>query len=118
MRSRRPGSLTEVWSPEPYQHLPAKSRRCCTVATPESLRLRHWVDLMLLPPYLFVALIMQGAVMQPAERHRECIAGLEPKPARFEEFEVMGLGGQPPAYETGLLRDAPQMRLVANPARS
>jgi len=37
----------------------------------------------LLPPALLIALIVQGAVVQAAERHREGVAGLEAEAARF-----------------------------------
>jgi hypothetical protein len=64
---------------------PASSREWCDrrLAPPEALRLRNRIDLVLLPPALLIALIVQGAVVQAAERHREGVAGLEAEAARF-----------------------------------
>ena len=46
--------------------------------------------------------VVQGAVMQTAERDREGIAGLQAEAARLEELEVMSMRWQPAADETGL----------------
>src|SRR5262245_55257035 len=73
---------------------------------------------MLLPPGLLIALVVQGAVVQAAERDGEGIAGLEAKAARLQELEVMGVRRQAPADEAGLLANPAQMRLIADPPRS
>ena len=53
------------------------------IAPPQPLCLRDRIDLVLLPPALLIALIVQGAVVQAAERHREGVARLEAEATRF-----------------------------------
>jgi hypothetical protein len=48
---------------------------------------------MVLPPSFLIPVVVQGTMVQPAERHREGVAGLEAEAARLEKLEVMGLGG-------------------------
>ena len=60
---------------------------------------------------------MQGAVVGPAERHGELVAHLAAERARLHEAEVVGVGGLAGADQAGLLRDEPQVLLVAVAAR-
>ena len=58
---------------------------------------------MLTPPHLLITGVVQGAMVQAAERDSELVAWLEAEATRFQEFEVMCLAGTASADETGLL---------------
>ena len=58
---------------------------------PKPLRFWHRIDLLLLPPCLLATLIVQGPVMQPAQRHGEGVARLQTEATRLQVLQVMGL---------------------------
>ena len=60
---------------------------------------------------------MNRPMMDPAQRRNEFIAHLAAERTRLHEPQMMGIGGFSPAHETGLLRDKPEMFLIATPPR-
>jgi hypothetical protein len=55
--------------------------------------------------------------MCPAQRDREFVADLLPKPARLSKTQVVWVGGLAAANEAGLLRHGPKMLPVSLPLR-
>jgi hypothetical protein len=66
------------------------------------------------PPAPLIAGSMELAVVSPAKRNRELIAGFEAKRARLGEFQVMSVKGRSLADQTWLARDECQMSLVTS----
>ena len=56
---------------------------------------------------------MNRPVMDPAERDNELVADLAAQRTRLREAQVVGIGRFPPAHETGLLGDKPEVLFVA-----
>jgi hypothetical protein len=56
---------------------------------------------------------MNLAVMGPAQRRDEFIADLAAQRTRLHEAQVMGIRWRSPTHQARLLRDEPQMLLIA-----
>ena len=65
-----------------------------------------------LPPGHFIASLMQLPMMTAAERHGELVADLETEAAGLRKPQVMRVRRLPPAYEAGVRRHKPQVRLL------
>src|SRR6516225_630190 len=65
------------------------------------------------PPGAFVAAPMELAVVQPANRNGELVAGLPPHCSLLGKFDVMGVRRTPPADEARLRGYEPQMVAIA-----
>ena len=85
-------------------------------AGPEAFGFRYWIELVLTPPCLLITRVVQGSMVQAAERDRERVARLEPQATRFQEFQVMCLAGTASADETGLFGNRTQMLFVTHTA--
>jgi hypothetical protein len=75
----------------------------------------HRLDVGGLPPFLFVIVAMQLAVVDAAEGHSEFVANLAPKRPRLPKLDVMRIGRTPAADKARLRTDEFSMRLVAFP---
>jgi len=71
---------------------------------PELLGNRSRVDVQGRPPSLLIAPSMQGAMVQPAERHRELVADLPAQSPRLRKAQMMRVCWLPAAHQTGLGR--------------
>ena len=60
---------------------------------------------------------MDVTVMDPAERYRELIAYLQSHRAGLGEPQMVGVGGAPPADQTGLRCYKFEVGLVSEPTR-
>jgi len=83
--------------------LPQRSRNSCRI------------DTLLPPPGLFVAGMMQVAVMRRAERHGELVGDLAAHGVGLGEGQVMGLGAVPDADDAAVADDEIQVVGVAQP---
>src|SRR5262245_26014409 len=75
------------------------------------------IDAKALPPGLFVADVVDFAVMHAAERDRKFVAGLAPERARLRVAQVVWVGWLAAADQTGLPGYVTQMVFVAVAAR-
>src|SRR5579872_3088363 len=80
---------------------------------PELQSERHWINVRFFPPRLFIAMSMDFAVMQPADRHRVLVADLSAERARLGEAQMMSVGRATAANEAGQGGDKSQVLLVA-----
>jgi hypothetical protein len=70
-----------------------------------------------LPPFGFVAAVVNFAVVATAERHRELVAYLAPERGMLGKAEVMSVRRLAATEEAWLLGNESHMSLVAHPAR-
>jgi len=75
---------------------------------------RGWLDPGLTPPFGFIAMAMNVAVMSPAQRHGELVADLAAERAALGEAQVMSIARLAPADQTSLLSDVPEVVGVAD----
>ncbi len=74
--------------------------RPCT--QPQSLRHRHWIETQLLPPYAFVSVSVELAMVNPAKRHGEFVAYFKSHSALLRELKMMRIRRAAAAGEAGL----------------
>lgn len=84
---------------------------------PEALGFPQRVNAHLLPPAFLCAMIVQGAVVQHAERHRPLVADFPAKRPRLGKTQMMCLARRASANEAGLRGNEPPMGLVPHPLR-
>ena len=65
------------------------------------------------PPDAFIAVAMELAMVQTADRNGELVADLAAHGSLFGELEVMGVRRRPPADEAGPRGDKPEMVAIA-----
>jgi hypothetical protein len=80
---------------------------------PKSERNRHWIDIGFVPPRALVALTVELAMMDAAQRHRELIRHFVPKRSRLCEPKVMDLAGLPATNDTRL--NSNEAKMILNP---
>ena len=56
-------------------------------------------------------------MMRSAQRYGELVADLSSHRARLSETQMVGVGGTPPANQTGLRGNELEVRFIAMPAR-
>ena len=83
---------------------------------PQPQRLLLGVQIIFSPPLEFVAMIMEGAMVDGAKRDHPLITGFAPKCARLNELEVVGLTGVPAADHAVARRHELQVVLIADPS--
>jgi hypothetical protein len=84
---------------------------------PERASRRCRIDVLTLPPCRLIAGTMQLAMMPPTQRDGELITDFSPHCAALGKAKVVWIRRLPPANETSLLRDQPEVLSVANPSR-
>ena len=75
------------------------------------------IDPRLAPPFGFIAMTMDLAVMSPAERHGELVADLAAERPALSKAQVMGVAGFAAADQTSLLRHKAHMVAIADAPR-
>ena len=70
-----------------------------------------------LPPRRFISIPVCLTMMQPAERDREFVAGLQADSSRLRKAQVMGIGRRASANKARLAADEPEVVLVAQTLR-
>ena len=83
---------------------------------PECASRRCRIDVLTLPPCLLIAGTMQLAMMPPTHRDGELITDLSPHGATLRKAKVVWIRRPPPANETSLLSNQPEVLSVANPS--
>jgi hypothetical protein len=71
----------------------------------------------LLPPYAFVAALMEFTVVSTAQRHRDFVGDLYPKSAWLRKAQVARIAGLAAADKAGLFRHEAQVLFVPRPPR-
>src|SRR2546421_9801476 len=71
------------------------------------------IETELVPPFRFVAVAVDLAVVGTAKRHRELVAHLAPECPWLGESKMMGVGRLPPTHETSFGGDKLEMCLIA-----
>jgi hypothetical protein len=74
------------------------------------------IDTGLAPPRGFVAVAMELAMMPPAKRHGELVAGFSTKRPALGKAQVVGVTGSSSADQAGLLGDEADVVAVADAA--
>ena len=83
---------------------------------PECASRRCRIDVLTLPPCLLIAGTMQLAMMPPTHRYGELVADLLPHGATLRKAKMVRIRRPPPANETSLLSNRPEVLAVANPS--
>jgi len=77
----------------------------------------EWIDSGFAPPFGFIAVAVELAMMPPAQRDGELIADLAPKRPTLREAKVVGITRPPAADKTRLPSDMPDVLAIPHPAR-
>jgi hypothetical protein len=72
-----------------------------------------WIEAEFLPPTPFIPMMMELAMVCPAERYRELVADLAAERAVLRKTQMMGIARLSSADQAGLLGDKAQMITIA-----
>ena len=79
---------------------------------------REWLDGGFAPPFGFIAVAVELAMMPATQRDGKLVADLAPKCTSLGKAQVMGIAGPAAADKTRLLSDMPDVLAIAHPART
>src|SRR6185437_10288414 len=107
------GKVPSIELDEPVTGTCKLSRHDSVCPLPEVRRNGEGIDVPALPPGPFVAASVEFAMVQPANRNGEFVAGLAPDRPLLRKLDMVSVRGAPSAHETGLRGDKPQMIAIA-----